>query len=400
MALKAATSLFNPNVEFDVESEDLSDLQVRDTEGHINYFYDAKRTNGRSLVKHFILKDKAQTAIMVTVTLVKKPDGCSPRLKFWLKDKAMIGQTAIEVNDHLEPLTVKGSVDTKDAHKNLWKLIAFLQSFRGLVIPEGGFSVVPDDAAKLVELLRSEDKGQVLEAIRAALGSELTEKDLTLIANRKQELAEFEKLLNDPTYFAAHREWTNEKPEAVWQNFFERNRWIFGYGLNLIATDGLDDGKLETATSGRNIFLGAGNRIDALMRSRGYVNTLLFCEIKKHDAALLTPVPYRKPSIYAPSYELVGGIAQVQKTTRKALRQFNTQIHELIEMDGTPTGSKVSGSRPRQVVVIGKLQEFITDKGPNGEMMENFELFRTALTDTEVITYDELYQRARFIVED
>ncbi|WP_246086071.1 Shedu immune nuclease family protein [Pseudonocardia hydrocarbonoxydans] len=387
-------------MEFDVESEDLSDLQIRVAEASINYFYDTKRTHGRSLVKHFILMDKPRTAVMVTVTLVKKPDGCSPRFKFWLKDKTKLGQTALELNDHDAPLTVKGAVDATDAHKNLWKLITFVQGVRGIVIPEGGFSVVPDDAVKLIELLQSEDKAQVLEAIRTALGSNLTDKDISLIANRKQELAEFERLLNDAAYFAAHRERTREKPEGVWQNFFERNRWIFGYGLNLIATDGMDDGKLERATAGKSVFLGAGNRIDALMRTRGYVNTLLFCEIKRHDAELLAKNPYRKPSTFAPSYELVGGVAQVQKTTRKALRHIGTQMHSIIGADGAPTGLSVSGSRPRQVVVIGKLQEFDTESGPNGEMMESFELFRTALADTEVITYDELYERARFIVED
>ncbi|MER6209289.1 hypothetical protein [Streptomyces sp. NPDC001642] len=42
-------------------------------------------------------------------------------------------------------------------------------------------------------------------------------------------------------------------PEAVWQGFFEENPWIFGYGLNLVAGEPLDDGKLERITTGANI---------------------------------------------------------------------------------------------------------------------------------------------------
>jgi len=401
MAPVPAKSFFDMvSTEFNVATEDLLDLEIHDTDKQIQYFYDGKRTGGRALVKDFVLLDKSKTAIMVSATLVKRPEGCSPRLKFWIKDKSKTGQVGLEPNDLPDPAAVKGLVDTSKAHESLWKLIAFLQSFRGLVLPAEGYSIVPGEAAKLATLLKSENKGEALEAIRAALGSSLTDRDITLIANRKQELAEFQRLLNDSDYFAAHHEWTDERPEAVWQNFFERNRWIFGYGLNLIATDGLDEGKLERATLGNSVFAGAGNRIDALMRSRGYINTLLFCEIKRHDTDLLAKQQYRKPATYAPSWELVGGVAQVQKTTRRAIRQITTQMVDHIKPDGTPTKSQFNISRPRRVVVIGKLQEFNHEDGVNAEMMESFELFRTSVSDTEIVTYDELYQRARFIVED
>jgi hypothetical protein len=289
---------------------------------------------------------------------------------------------------------------THQTHTGIFgsKLISFLQSFRGIVLPEGGFSVVPDDAAKLAELLRSEDKGEVLEAVRAALGSSLTEQDISLIANRKQELAEFERLLNDDEYFESRPTRTKDGPEGVWQKFFERNQWIFGYGLNLISTSGMDAGKLERYTTGANVFTRAGTRIDALMRSRGYVSTLLFCEIKTHKTPLLG-VLYREPATYGLHKELTASVAQVQKTTRKALRQFSDQMAEHIKASGERTGTEYSVSRPRQVVVIGKLDQFDDGHGVNPEKLETFELFRTSLSDTEIITYDELYQRARFIVE-
>ena len=52
------------------------------------------------------------------------------------------------------------------------------------------------------------------------------------------------------------------------------------------------------------------------------------------------------------------------------------------------------------MVVIGKLDQFDDGFGVNPEKLETFELFRTSLTDTEIMTYDELYQRARFIVQN
>ncbi|WP_435190580.1 hypothetical protein [Streptomyces sp. bgisy126] len=36
----------------------------------------------------------------------------------------------------------------------------------------------------------------------------------------------------------------------------------------------------------------------------------------------------------------------------------------------------------------------------NPEKINSFELYRTSIQDVEIITFDELYQRACFIVED
>ncbi len=83
--------------------------------------------------------------------------------------------------------------------------------------------------------------------------------------------------------------------EGVWQNFFENNQWIFGYGLSLIACEALDGEKLEKITTGANIFTGAGERSDAVMRSNGFINSLVFGEIKTPAAPLLEKEAYRKP---------------------------------------------------------------------------------------------------------
>ncbi|MER6827448.1 Shedu anti-phage system protein SduA domain-containing protein [Streptosporangium sp. NPDC000563] len=102
--------------------------------------------------------------------------------------------------------------------------------------------------------------------------------------------------------------------------FFEDNPWIFGYGLNLIACESYDDQKLQQLTTGASKFGGAGKRTDGLLRTRGIVSSLLFCEIKRHDTPLLVANQYRKPDVYAPSYEVVGAVSQVQKKLPK--RQF------------------------------------------------------------------------------
>ncbi|UIX29905.1 Shedu immune nuclease family protein [Streptomyces sp. GQFP] len=189
-------------------------------------------------------------------------------------------------------------------------------------------------------------------------------------------------------------------PEAVWQGFFEENPWIFGYGLNLVACEPLDDGKLERITTGANIFTGAGKRSDAVMRSKGFISSLLLCEIKTHRTPLLASALYRAPDVYQVSKDVVGAVAQVQKTAHKALRLVTGELHRLYRNDGAPTDIEISTARPRQVLVIGSLTEFTDRSATNPEKITSFEQYRRSIQDVEVITFDELYERACFIVED
>ncbi len=127
---------------------------------------------------------------------------------------------------------------------------------------------------------------------------------------------------------------------------------------------------------------------------------MLFCEIKTHETELLAKTPYRA-GVHQASKELGGGVAQVQMTVNKAQQLISRQFLERIyEDDGTPIEIGLSTTRPRQVVVIGSLQEFIQNGAVNPAILSSFELYRTSIQDVEIITFDELYQRACFIVED
>jgi len=387
--------------EFSLDRHDLTKLEIRDAgkDNGLHYFYDTAR---HRLITDFVLEDRTRVALLCTVTLIEKPDGYSPRIRLWKKDKTKAGKVTKEdqIPDTTATRTIKASVDTEGGHENFWKLINFLQTFKGVVVPPTPFALVDVDSARLASLLRSQDKPVVLEAVRAAIGSTLSEQEITLLANRKKQIDRFESLLTDPEYFEREKRRLGKQDEGVWQSFFENNQWIFGYGLKLVVVDALDDVKLERITTGANIFEGAGKRSDAVMRSRGYISSLLFCEIKTHRTRLLAEEPYRRPDVFRASKDLSGGVAQVQKTVRKAIRKMNGQIHKLYHADGTPTDIDFATARPRQVVLLGSLEEFDSGAGVNAERLETFELFRTSITDTEVITFDELYERARFIVRN
>ena len=155
--------------------------------------------------------------------------------------------------------------------------------------------------------------------------NDITKADVVALAYRKKQLELFGRLLNDENHFEATRiEWGKRGKEAVWQQFFEDNPWIFGYGLNYIFASTLDDRKLEQITTGTSV-LGAGKRVDALMRTKGLISSLCFVEIKTHTTPLLSPSgPYRA-ECWSISNELAGSVSQVQKTVQKAMRDIQTR---------------------------------------------------------------------------
>ena len=191
-------------------------------------------------------------------------------------------------------------------------------------------------------------------------------------------------------------EWNVRGKEAVWQRFFENNPWVFGYGLNYIFTTGLDSRALEQVTTGYN-FTESGKRTDALLRTRGYISSLCFVEIKTHKTELLQPKPYRA-ECWAASDELVGSVAQIQKTVQKAIKGLQARI-EMMDDTGDPTGEMVFLYQPKAYVVIGSLSRFVTPNGVNESKYSSFELFRRNIVNPEIITFDELYERAKYIVQ-
>ncbi|WP_237710503.1 Shedu immune nuclease family protein [Saccharopolyspora spinosa] len=380
---------------------DFSALEIRNSGNGsgFHYFFDT-RTN--RLITDFVLEDRPQVATLCQVTLIKKDDEYSPRIRLWKKDKTKVGKKVVEHKVPETELTkiIKATVDTGEAYRNFWKVIHFLQSFSEVSLPDNNFRVVTDDRAQLAKSFEGKDKQTILEAVRIAIGGSITEEDLRMMSNRKAQLGVFEKLLNDADFFESEQKRLEKKPEAIWQHFFESNPWIFGYGLHLIACEPLDEKKMERITTGANIFTGAGKRSDAVMRSKGYISSLAFCEIKTHKTPLLEKLAYRPPDVYQASKELSGGLSQVQKTVSKALLLISNQLHELYEDDGTPTGIQVSTTKPRQVLVIGHLNELTQNGRVNPEKLTSFELYRNSIQDVEVITFDELYERACFIVRD
>ena len=66
---------------------------------------------------------------------------------------------------------------------------------------------------------------------------------------------------------------------------------------------------------------------------------------------------------------------------------------------GNQTGETIYNYQAKSFLVIGSLDEFLGEFGINEDKLRSFELFRKNIISPEIITFDELYERAKFIVE-
>lgn len=283
--------------------------------------------------------------------------------------------------------------------RELTKLLEFISNITPLHFPNDERLNVTDEELK--KLLLSPDQVRNLIAQNQPLvlqlaRYEITDSDVVALGYRKKQLERFHKLLSDHDYFQDERRSSGSTDEGVWQSFFEQNKWVFGYGLTYVFLSSLDDRKLEQVVAGYD-FSSRGKRADALMKTRGAIEAICFLEIKKHTTELLKNIPYR-PECWSPSDELSGGVAQVQGTVERAVRNLDEKI-EPVNDRGDPTGEALFAYQPKSFLVVGSLDEFRSEHGVNTEKYRSFELYRRNISRPEIITFDELYERAKFIVK-
>jgi len=278
------------------------------------------------------------------------------------------------------------------------KLIEFLNHVQSMPLKGGGSMKITDEDLRRVVL--SNIQAQTLfqdnqELFAEVVRSAITKEDVVAVGYRKRQLQVFRQLLEDDQYFEEVKTRKQCSSEAVWQKFFEKNPWIFGYGLSYIQLSALSDKKLEQVVHGHTVSE-HGKRVDALLRSRGVISSLCFVEIKMHKTALLNTEPYRA-GCWSPSSELSGAVSQVQGTVSLATDSIRSKL-SLTDEIGNPTGEEAFNYMPKSFLVVGSLHEFVGNHGVNQERYRSFELFRRNIMSPEIITFDELYERARFIV--
>lgn len=217
------------------------------------------------------------------------------------------------------------------------------------------------------------------EIITALAKSPDLHHDIYAVAAKRAALAEFEKMISASL------------AERDWQEFFELNPWIFGHGLNYIALDKIGS-KLEATTTGA-AYDQPGKRVDALARTRAEVSQYVLVEIKKPASDLLRKDQYRS-GCWGVSEEVSNAVTQIQKTAFDFARnRFRTALKD---DSGNDIGGSTYAVEPRCYLVVGNSVQLVD----NDDKVACFELYRRNIRSPEIITFDELLHRTRFIVEN
>ena len=245
------------------------------------------------------------------------------------------------------------------------------------------FQRILDDNGEALGQVYSQQPDKVRELIEKDPSGE----DVAAIASRRKAVTVFAEMMKDDAL-----------KERDWQDFFEQNPWILGAGLGTPLFTAWNSDKLETVVRGYS-FTGEGKRVDALYQTSGIVKSLVFAEIKKPTTELLAKDAYR-PGCWAASTDLSGGISQVHATIQAAEDEISNHVIMSQDEEGYDIpSSEVYVFRPRAYLVIGSTKEFVNENnnGKNKKKIRSFELFRSNIVTPEIITYDELFAKARWL---
>jgi len=188
---------------------------------------------------------------------------------------------------------------------------------------------------------------------------------------------------------------TNNNDESFWQNFFEKNDWIFGYGLNYQFLHLLKDQPYY----GGMTYKGTGSQKgDFLMSTEADSKFTILVEIKTPATKLLSysksePIQIKnlRNDVWLLSTDLLGAISQIQVNCRTwSLDSQRSENTRQLEKENIFT------VEPKGILIIGNTTELVRDES----IVSCFESFRRNTNNPEIITFDELYKRAEFIVNN
>jgi hypothetical protein len=164
--------------------------------------------------------------------------------------------------------------------------------------------------------------------------------------------------------------------EEYWQTFIQDRPYL----INLIAPGPVVVHTGKAFLGGKKVDNTGGKIVDFLLANSIGGNAALL-EIKRPATKLLRETPYRD-DIYAPSTELAGSVAQV-------LNYRDTLMTE------KPRDLNLNAFMPSCMVLIGNHGSELDSP----EKRRSFELYRSSLNGVSIVTYDELFDRLKKILD-
>lgn len=244
---------------------------------------------------------------------------------------------------------------------------------------------------KITTLLSGSDGGEVVRDLLSQ--GMITTQDLVNTGYRKAQLDIFKKLLYS-NYLPQYKHDIGRpetKDETAWQHFFSINQWIFGYGLDYRFQGVLQK---EFHASDTNAGGSEGVIADFLMGDHRFTT---FVELKLPTTPLFGTTKNRAQS-WKLSKDLMEAYSQILEQKASGILKIET-TRELYADDYSEINQSAYDSKA--VLIVGSWEQIDDVSEPAGikkMKRKTLELFRRDSRNIEIITYDELLERASFIV--
>lgn len=298
----------------------------------------------------------------------------------WVPEKAIDIRT-LGKNEYIN--LELNTQSTKRIYETIQKCINILEQ-KGIQWGNHSYAVVDPNSV----IITDENKTAYIKKILTAgygedIWNDLNESNPSLVTklsyskiimDRRKVLEEFSANLNI------------EKLESYWQTFFNNNLWIFGYGLKYQILKEITD---QPIYKGADFDASGEQRGDYIMHSSAEKKFTVLVEIKKPQTKLVSEELYRSGTAKLSS-ELVWATSQIQINCNSWFRNGSQQDHAKDTLEKT----NIYTYQPKGILVIGK-----TSQLNNREKFNTFEAYRNSINNPQIITFDELYERAKYIIE-
>jgi hypothetical protein len=250
--------------------------------------------------------------------------------------------------------------------------------------------------SELLQIKESFLQNPDLKLIEEILKNNITDKDVIALGYRKNQLNIFRKILEE-NYLDTYREYIAKeesknknsiRDEYVWQYFFSQNPWIFGYGL-----DYRFQGILQKEFHASNSEADGSNEVigDFLLGDKKFTT---FVELKKPNTEIFGLEKNRSNS-WRLSNHLIDAVSQILEQKAAGQIKLDKIVH-----DNKGNEIKQKAYDSKTILIIGNWNQIKDDSDLIRKIKEKtFELFRRDSKNIEIVTYDELYERAKFIVD-
>ena len=240
------------------------------------------------------------------------------------------------------------------------------------------FFAYKGDVSEIIDLFEHVENETVVQIIQHLAHNRLSHDDVNTILGRKDALEKYNKMLDDTTGYA----------EKDWQKFFEENEWIFGYGLKYKYLKILQRESHVSRTD-----LNGGNDVitDFLMSDSRFTKLV---ELKKPTTKLFEKRRNRADS-WRLSSDLTDAVSQI------LAQKANWEV-EGVQRNFKDNGDEITEKAydVECLLVIGSLSSIEGTDKEKEIKLKTIELYRRNLRSIEILFYDELFERASFIVNN